>query len=246
MNEKLYIHEFIDIVGQNRARYMYHMTANFSPMAQEDRRQLCYGVWGVLGSTGRWPEVVNMWELDGIDGAVDYFRLELGDPSMQDRRMARWWAAAVPLRSGGNDRLLAPAPWTRTIGELCADGVRGELYAHDRIAVHPGSSGDYLAMLRDRGREVHARYGWELAGAWETLMVDESECFVLWAVPAWEAWAAYEKARRSDSALVAWRAAAREVVRSTSRILMIDAPLCPLRLGRQPRRSDRTEPWDEG
>jgi hypothetical protein len=246
MNEKLYIHEFIDIVGQNRARYMYHMTANFSPMAQEDRRQLCYGVWGVLGSTGRWPEVVNTWELDGIDGAVDYFRLELGDPSMQDRRMARWWAAAVPLRSGGNDRLLAPAPWTRTIGELCADGVRGELYAHDRIAVHPGSSGDYLAMLRDRGREVHARYGWELAGAWETLMVDESECFVLWAVPAWEAWAAYEKARRSDSALVAWRAAAREVVRSTSRILMIDAPLCPLRLGRQPRRSDRTEPWDEG
>ena len=62
-NDKLYLHEFVDIIGHDRARYMYHMTANFSPMAQRDRQQLCYGVWGVLGSTGRWPEVVNVWEL---------------------------------------------------------------------------------------------------------------------------------------------------------------------------------------
>jgi hypothetical protein len=246
MNDKLYIHEFIDITGQNRARYMQHMTANFSPMAQEDRNQLCYGVWGVLGSTGRWPEVVNVWELDGIDGAADYFRLELSDPSMQDPRMARWWAAAVPLRSGGNDRLMVPAPWTRTITELCADGARGAVYAHDRLALRPGTSPSYLDMLRDRGRELHARYGWELAGAWETLMVDESECFVLWALPSWESWAEHEKARKTDAPLAAWRRDAREIVTSTSRILLIDAPLCPFRTGRQPRRSDRTEPWDEG
>lgn len=246
MNEKLYLHEFIDIIGQNRAKYMYHMTANFSPMAQEDRKQLCYGVWGVLGSTGRWPEVVNIWELDGIDGAAEYFRLELGDPTLQDPRMAKWWAAAAPLRSGGNDRLMVPAPWTRTSTELCADAVHGELYAHDRLAVRPGSSSEYLQMLHDRGRAVHARYGWELAGAWETLMVDESECFVLWAIPSWESWAEYEKARRTDSALVAWRVAARDVVTSTSRILLVDSPLCPFKTGRQPRRSDRTEPWDEG
>jgi len=41
-------------------------------------------------------------------------------------------------------------------------------------------------------------------------------------------------------------AAARAVVTATSRILPIDAPLCPLRTGRQPRRADRTEPWGEG
>ena len=245
MNDKLYIHEFIDILGQNRARYMNHMTANFSPMAQEDRNQLCFGVWGVLGSTGRWPEVVNVWEIDGLDGAVDYFRHELGSPTMQDPRMARWWEAAVPMRSGGNDRLLAPAPWTRTITVLFTDAAPAEIYAHDRIAVRPGSAMDYLEMLRERGRAVHEHYGWELAGAWETLMVDESECFVLWAIPHWEAWADFEKARRSDSEQVAWRETVREVVTATSRILLVDAPLCPFRLGRQPQRSDRTEPWEE-
>ena len=64
-NEKIYIHEFIDIIGHNRAKYMHHMTANWSPIAQEERNQLCYGVWGVVGTTRGWPEVVNLWEEDG-------------------------------------------------------------------------------------------------------------------------------------------------------------------------------------
>ena len=42
-NEKLYIHEFIDIIGHNRAKYMHHMTANWSPIAQQERKQLCPG-----------------------------------------------------------------------------------------------------------------------------------------------------------------------------------------------------------
>jgi hypothetical protein len=77
-------------------------------------------------------------------------------------------------------------------------------------------------------------------------MVDEAERFVLWALPTWECWAEHEKARRTDAALVGWRTAARDVVASTSRILLIDSPLRPFKTGRQPRRSDRTEPWDEG
>jgi hypothetical protein len=211
-NQKLYIHEFIDIVGHHRADYMYHMTANFSPMGQEDRNQLCYGVWGILGSTGRWPEVVNMWELDGFDGAVDYFRFEVSGKTMQDPRMARWWAAAVPMRSGGNDRLLVPAPWTRSSTELCGAGVGGELYAHDRIGVRPGSAPEFLEMV----------------------------------IEDWEHWAELERAHRTDDALIRWNTSAREVTRSMERILLIDAPLSPFRTKRQPRRSDRTVPWDEG
>ena len=68
MNDKVYIHELIDIIGHNRARYMHHMTANWVPVAIEQRNQRCFGVWGTVGSTGRWPEVINMWELDGWDG----------------------------------------------------------------------------------------------------------------------------------------------------------------------------------
>jgi hypothetical protein len=65
---------------------MHHMAANWSPLAQEQRHQLCYGVWGVIGSTGRWPQVVNIWEEDGFEGLARSFRTELGNATLQDPR----------------------------------------------------------------------------------------------------------------------------------------------------------------
>ena len=140
-NNKVYIHEFIDIIGHNRARYMHHMTANWSPIAQEERNQLCYGVWGVVGSTGQWPAVVNMWEEDGWDGLARSFGHELGHAHLQDPKLARWWATAAEFRSGGFDRLLVPAEWSPTITELCAQGAGGAAYAHDQVRVPAGQGG---------------------------------------------------------------------------------------------------------
>ena len=117
-NNKVYIHELIDIIGPNRARYMHHMTANWCPTAREERNMSCFGVWGTVGSTWSWPEVVNLWELDGWDGLVANFVHELASPSLQDPALAKWWAAAAELRRGGLDRVLVPEPWSPTIEEL--------------------------------------------------------------------------------------------------------------------------------
>jgi hypothetical protein len=244
MNNKVYIHEFIDIIGQNRASYMHHMTANFSPMAQEERNQLCYGVWGIVGSTSRWPEVVNMWEEDGIDGLASSFRHEFGHPTLQDPKLATWWKKAAEFRSGGRDRLLAPAPWTRTIDELCRDGVTGEVYAHEQIRVPSGQSSAFLEIVREEALAVYGEFGWELAGAFETLLIDDSECFLLWAVPTWEQWAEFEKGRRSHPGLITWDERAVGLTTSYSRVLLVDSPLCPFRTHRQPARSDQVG-WTE-
>ena len=238
-NQKVYIHEFIDIIGHNRAAYMHHMTANWSPEAQEQREQLCYGVWAVLGSTGRWPEVVNIWEHDGWDGLAQSFGVEAVGKGAQDPTLEAWWAKAAELRRGGLDRILEPAPWTRTITELCADGVQGQCYAHEIVVVRNGTADDFLDRVRVRGAEVGARYEWELAGAWKTAMVDEDECILLWAIPTWQRWADFEKAHALDVEVRAWRMSVRDIVESWQRVVLVDAPLSPFRIGRQPSRADR-------
>jgi hypothetical protein len=238
-NTKIYIHEFIDIIGHNRAAYMHHMTANWSPEAQEQRQQLCYGVWAVLGSTGRWPAVVNIWEHDGWDGLAQSFGVEAVGKGAQDSTLEAWWAKAAEFRSGGQDRILEPAPWTRTITELCGDGVQGQCYAHEMIVVRNGGADEFLDRVRVRGAEVGARYGWELAGAWKTAMVDEDECILLWAIPTWQRWADFEKAHGSDVEVRAWRMGVRDIVESWQRIVLVDAPLSPFTTGRQPSRADR-------
>ncbi len=89
---------------------MHHMAANWSPIGQEQRHQLCFGVWGVVGSTGNWPEVVNIWEEEGFCGLGASFRHELGNARLQDPNLEKWWAAAADLRSGGFDPHPRSAP----------------------------------------------------------------------------------------------------------------------------------------
>jgi hypothetical protein len=148
MNNKVYIHEFIDIRGRGRAKYMQHMTANWSPIAQQERAQKCFGVFGTVGSTGRWPEVVNLWEEDGGLGLAHSFAHETQHPRMQDPSLREWWKTAAEFRRGGVDRILIPAPWSPTSDELVAAGIRGEFYAHELIQVAPGMAEAFLEWER--------------------------------------------------------------------------------------------------
>ncbi|MDX6231367.1 MAG: hypothetical protein QOH68_318 [Nocardioidaceae bacterium] len=244
MNDRVYIHELIDIRGHGRADYMHHMTANWSPTAQVARNQLCYGVWATLGSTGAWPQTVNMWEEDGWAGLAASFELEAVGPGAQDPKLERWWARAADFRRGGFDRIMVPAPWTRTISELCADGATGAVYAHELVRVRPCAAGELLERARERALPVLARYGWDLVGALTTAMVDDDEALLLWAIPTWQQWADAERAHTSDDDLVAWRTDVRDIVTSWHRTLLVDAPLSPFRTGRQPSVDDRTD-WQE-
>jgi len=244
MNDRVYIHEFIDIRGHNRAAYMHHMTANWSPTAQDERHQLCYGVWSLLGSTGAWPQTVNMWEEQGWDGLARSFAIEGVGKGAQDPKLEKWWAAAAQFRRGGFDRILLPAPWTRTIAELGAAQVRGAVYAHELVAVRPGSAKELLERARQDAVPALGRYAWELVGAFTTAMVDDNEALLLWAIPTWPHWAAGERAHAGDDDVVAWRTGVRDIVTAWHRSLLVDAPLSPLRTGRQPSRDDRVD-WED-
>jgi hypothetical protein len=241
MNDRVYIHEYIHIRGLNRANYVHHMTANWSPTAQVERDQLCYGVWPVIGSTGRWPEVINMWELRGWGGIAEGFALEGSGSGAYDPVLAKWWAHAAEFRRGGIDRLVVPAPWTRTIEELCADGVTGVCYAHELVGIRAGAATELLDRVEAGGQHVVNELGLELVGAFRTTMRNDDECILIWSVPTWATWTAYEIAHLDDSAISAWRRSLDDIVTTWERNLMVDAPLSPFKTGRQPHIDDRTD-----
>jgi hypothetical protein len=243
-NDGVYIHEFIQINGLNRANYVHHMTANWSPAAQEERKQLCYGVWPVVGSTGAWPEVVNMWELRSWQSLADGFALESAGRGGYDERLERWWARAAEFRRGGIDRIVLPAPWNRTIDELCADGVRGECYTHDLVTVVPGAQLELMHRVRDEGGARLAIHGAHVVGTFRTAMANDDECIVITAYPTWSSWAKSERSAAAGDEVTSWRASLRDVVTGWKRVVMIDSPLSPLRTGRQPSRADQVD-WDE-
>jgi hypothetical protein len=119
------------------------------------------------------------------------------------------------------------------------------VYAHEQIQVPRGSSAAYLEFVHRDVVPMMQEFGWVLVGAWETALVDDSECFLLWAIPTWQDWADREKARRRHGELIELEAQNLALTERVSRILLADSALSPMRLGRQPSRADRTEEWKD-
>lgn len=238
MNRKLYIHELIDIVGHNRARYMHHMTANWVPVAHRERHMSCFGVWATVGSTGAWPQVVNLWELNGWKGLAANFEHELVGHGAQDPSLAEWWSVASELRRGGFDRIVAPERWSPTIDELTKAGVQGAVYAHEIVRAPIGGARAFLDALVETGRPAVEEFGLQCVGAFRVMMATDSEAIVIWAIPDLATWATFERAW-DRGALAQWRHRLVALGTDVQRTLMVDAPLSPMRIGRQPAVGDR-------
>ena len=235
---RVYIHELIDIIGHHRAQYMYHMTANWGPIGRSERDQLCFGVWGVVGSTGRWPQVVNLWEYADWAALGHNFEVELTGAGLQDDSLADWWAAAATFRSGGFDRILVAPEWSPSVADLeAAFATPPAGYAHELVRCRPGTATEHLDRVRETGVDAHAADGLSLVGAFRRAMADDDECLLLWSFPSWSTWAAFEAGEDGPAAV--WRGEQRDIVTGRERVLLADAPLSPLRTGHQPDVTDR-------
>ena len=165
MNTKIYIHEFIDIIGHNRAKYMHHMTANWVPVAIAERNMRCFGVWahGRL-DRARGPRSSTCGSSKGWDGLAANFAHELRAPALQDPSLAEWWAvAAASCGAGGFDRIArarAVEPDDRRAhrGRACS----GEAYAHELVTPAGRHDRAFLEALDEVGRSAVEAFDLEL------------------------------------------------------------------------------------
>lgn len=178
MADQLFLHEVIDIVGRGGRAYMEHTVA-FDAGAAADRGLVLLGTWEVVGTTGRWPQVVNVWQIDGWDGWA-----RLGQRTNVDKatntELAEWWDEAYKRRTGGFDRLLRGARGCPTLASLAADGVRGTWFVHEVSEVLPGAGPDYLAATLAERAPAMAERGIALVGLYDAVLTDTEVC-TIWA-----------------------------------------------------------------
>jgi hypothetical protein len=175
-----------------------------------------FGTWQVVGMTGRWPQVVNLWEIDGWEG----WRRSLVAANVkraENKALGEWWKDAHQHRSGGFDRLLqatslAPTP--------------GELFVHEISEVKPGAGPEYLAALEAEWVPVAGEHGHTLVGAFEVLFTD-IEVVTVWATTL-DDHIAFESG--TDERVAAWRSGARQFVTRWREELMVPGPGSPLAL----------------
>jgi hypothetical protein len=136
------------------------------------------GTWQTVGMTGRWPTVLNVWQVPcGWSGWAGFLERTYGSVR---RQLDVYFDQFDEVRSGGEDFLMAGAPWSPPVDQLVADGVRGTLFVHEVTTVRPGAGREYLAAMDELWRPVALDHGHRLVGMYEALMTD-TKVVTLWA-----------------------------------------------------------------
>lgn len=199
----LYLHEIIDIVGTGQEAYLDTVAERAGHSTGEGISRLA-GTWKVIGSTNRWPRVVNLWEMDGWQHWAETLERQ-HFPEKKDPGLAPWWAKATQWRSGGFDRILEPSPYSPTCAQLRARQLKAWVCVHTIVRLLPGKSAEYLAAVGEVLRPLLEARGLTLMGAYSVPM-RSNEAVILWAAPDFRALCAVYEGRSSDAGLREWTA----------------------------------------
>lgn len=180
-----------------------------------------FGAFSVVHRTGRWPQVLDIWEYESWDDLAHGLAARLQHPEPPGR---------------GTGCVLVGHETSPGVREWQQRGGTGAVgYVHETIDCPPGGAGEVCDTVVGDGAEDHRRFGLELVGAWRTAMRADDQVIALWCFSDWSQWAEYEAA--SDGGEVEffhlWERLSGLVV-TRRRALMVDAGPSPLRSGRPP------------
>lgn len=219
----LYLHEIIDIIGTGQEPYMRSVIERAKHSEREGISRLM-GCWKVIGSTGRWPRVVNLWEMDDwthwARALERQFLPERRDPSLQP-----WWTQATEWRRGGFDRILVPAPYAPRRSDLQAASLRAWVFIHTIARLRPGAAREYLEQLGALLRPECERRGVSLFGAYYAPM-RRGEVVVIWAARDFAHACAIYSWLDEDHQLDHWRALEDKLLRRSATVWLVPAEDC--------------------
>lgn len=198
----LYLHEIIDIVGTGQASYLASVGERARHSEREGMSRLM-GTWKVIGSTHRWPRVVNLWEMDGWEQWAETLERQFL-PDKTDPHLAPWWAKATEWRSGGFDRILEPTAYSPTRDLLRGRGLKAWVCVHMIVRLLPGRRDAYLEAVGETLKGVLEARGLVLMGAYAVPMRTD-EAVLIWAAPDFRFLCRLYAERQQDGDLRRWR-----------------------------------------
>lgn len=174
----LYLHEIIDIIGDGQQAYLDTVLERAKHSEAEGISRLV-GTFRVIGSTHRWPRVVNLWEMDGWAHWAQTLERQFL-PSKKDPALGPWWSKAAQWRSGGYDRILEATDFSPRLVDLRAKRLQAWVCVQTLTRTRPGMSDAYLDAIKNQFLPLLEAHRHTLIGAYRVPMRSD-EVLTLWA-----------------------------------------------------------------
>jgi len=197
----LYLHEIIDIVGDGQQDYLDTVGERARHSEAQGISRLV-GTWRVVGSTNRWPRVVNLWEMDGWAHWAETLERQFL-PAKKDPALAPWWSKAAQWRSGGFDRILEPAAFSPTVAQLKQQGLRSWVCVHTITRTRAGMAARYVKAIEEEALPALQEEGLSLLGVYSVPMRSD-EVVSIWSAGDFQRLCQLYATRQQSRALQHW------------------------------------------
>jgi hypothetical protein len=181
-----------------------------------------------LQTSGPWPCAVNIWE-NTWAGQTENLTRQFLD-TRRDVAMEEWWNRNLHLRRGGYDRLLVPAPFSPTLADLVARGVRCEVFWHEIAWLPFGEPRRYVDLVGHELVPELDRLGLVLVGAFRVAMRPRQVLTIIGA-PEWRRLAEMLSAAQPHPQLARWSEYRTATADRTEEMLLLPARHSPLARG---------------
>ena len=210
--EPLFVHEMITIHNgiHSREPYMEHQLE----LGRRSTTYDLFGTWKVVGMTGVWPRVLNIWHpRRGWEGFGDLLTETYGEVHAN---MHGFLSTMDQYRAGGEDCLVTARPGFPD-DESAIETDPHALFIHENVTVASGQVGAYLDAVVDDYQPAANAVGRRLVAAFEGVLSD-TQAILLWATTP-EAYVASRGG--TDDGLREWRRRARDFATGWREQLMV-------------------------
>jgi hypothetical protein len=174
----IYLHETLQLAPDRVDDFVPAFKESYLPNMLDLGARLV-GVWETVTLVQRWPQVITLWEVDGLKAVGAVVKAQYGD---RRARFADWRRAAGQICTGGQGRMLQPSSLTPTVAELRAASVSLEMCVHEWITTAQNRGEDYCRQLELRYAPAAAKLNRVLVGTYHEVW-NNREVINLWALP---------------------------------------------------------------
>jgi hypothetical protein len=196
----VHIHERIEVEGGGRGPLIELIRGHWARHAWERYRVRLAGLWAVVGSTGGWPEVELLWEMDDW---AHFAQAQQGQYPLEDKDPfgTELWYQALAWRQRGSAALLEPA--LPASARAAAGGPPAAVVLCQGVRARPRALGAYHAALEQEYLPVAEARGLRLLGAFRHAL-RPNQGLNLWALRDFEHWRECMESEASDPGERGW------------------------------------------
>jgi hypothetical protein len=176
----VYLHEIVDCIAGKVTEYLEALETELMPLTDE-RKLRCCGFFQVAGSSGRWPQLMALWELEVADHVAQRKSIG-GHQGMRD-----WMSKGAQWRTGGFDRILLPHPFSPRPPVRPQFHCSGCVVLEQTFNVRPDETTSFVTEAEHGLLPAMAEDGLTLQGFWRSHF-RPLEHIAMWSMPDWDAY----------------------------------------------------------